>query len=368
MNRRACLLLLAMIALLAQRNNVYAKQKHTDTLHAAALKPYGRYRLTEAGQLELISSAVHVGVTFRGTQCVVYAAAQGAGAHNYMQYELDGVYQKRIRVNGNRDTAIVITAATPGMHALWIYKATEAHTGPVFITKVAGRGIKPATVAKAPLIEFIGNSITCGAAADASTVACGAGEYHDQHNAYMAYGPRVARLLGANYIVSSVSGIGIYRTWNREGPSMPQVYEHIDFQQGSTQQWDFKKYSPVIVSIALGTNDLSNGDGKTERKPFEEQVFIDHYVSFVKLVKLKYPRAQIALLSSPMVKGTSREVLEKCLTSIKAQVDQAYPKDKPVQLFFFPPMEARGCTGHPSVEDHGVLAGQLQPFFRQLLP
>ena len=48
----------------------------------------------------------------------------------------------------------------------------------------------------APLIEFIGNSITCGAAADVSEVPCGSGVDYDQHNAYYAYGPRVARMLG----------------------------------------------------------------------------------------------------------------------------------------------------------------------------
>ncbi|MBO9684249.1 MAG: hypothetical protein J7502_16550 [Flavisolibacter sp.] len=52
----------------------------------------------------------------------------------------------------------------------------------------------------APLIEFIRDSITCGVAADTSEMRCGKGEYHDYHNAYYAYGPRVARNLGVNYI------------------------------------------------------------------------------------------------------------------------------------------------------------------------
>ncbi len=77
--------------------------------------------------------------------------------------------------------------------------------------------MKALKVPAASLIEFIGNSITCGAAADPSEVPCGTGVYHDQHNAYYAYGPRVARALAANYIVRSVSGSGIYRNWNSDG-------------------------------------------------------------------------------------------------------------------------------------------------------
>jgi len=218
-----------------------------------------------------------------------------------------------------------------------------------------------------PVIEFIGNSITCGAASDTTDVPCGTGDYHDQHNAYMAYGPRLARALGVNYFLSSVSGIGIYRTWNKPSPSMPQVYENIYFQERNTAKWNFNTYSPRIVSIALGTNDLSNGDGKTPRDPFDKKIFTSAYVDFVKLIKKKYPKAQLVLLSSPMIKGDSRELLQECLQAVKAQVDALYPDDPAVRTFFFEPMDAHGCTGHPSVADHLVLANELKPFFQRLL-
>lgn len=143
------------------------------------------------------------------------------------------------------------------VHTVWIYKATEAATGPIFIEKIIAHNISALKNPDRPLIEFIGNSITCGAAADPSEIPCGAGEYHDQHNAYYAYGPRVARILHANFLMSSVSGIGIYRNWNTDGPTMPQVYEKTDFQENSKREWNFRTYHPVVVSIALGTNDFS---------------------------------------------------------------------------------------------------------------
>lgn len=339
----------------------------TDTLHASKLKPFGRYSYTSHGELEMISSAIYFGFKFKGDQCALYVSINDVNGHNYIQYELDGVYQKRIRVNGNSGAPIVIQASGKGEHTVWIYKATEAHTGAVVVSKIAADKIKPLRLSKAPLIEFIGNSITCGAAADTADVPCGAGNYHDQHNAYMAYGPRLGRDLGMNYMLSSVSGIGIYRTWNSEGPAMPQVYENLDFQITNATKWNFKTYSPKIISIALGTNDLSNGDGKNERKPFDATVFTSRYVNFIKLIKSKYPKAQIVLLSSPMAKDDSRDLLQKCLTAIKGQIDTAYPSDRPIQTFFFAQMNAKGCTGHPSVEDHLVLANELKPFFQQLV-
>jgi hypothetical protein len=338
-----------------------------DTLWAKSLHPYGRYAKSTNGDMEMISSAVHFGFRFNGNNCRILAYILDSSSHNYLQYTLDGIYQKRIRIEGNKKGPFTIQGLGSGQHTIWIYKATEAATGPVFIENIVARDIVELKVPDLPLIEFIGNSITCGAAADPSEVPCGAGEYHDQHNAYYAYGPRVARALHVNFILSSVSGIGIYRNWNSLSPVMPQVYEKTDFQEKSQRYWDFKTYNPRVVSIALGTNDFSDGDGKTPRLPFDSAQFVNNYIKFIKLVKSKYPHVRIALLSSPMLNGGKRHLLENCLTTIKIQTDRQFKKSKPVALFFFKPMHARGCGGHPSVEDHAILAEELKTFFDKIL-
>ncbi|MBI1343624.1 MAG: GDSL family lipase [Terrimonas sp.] len=336
-------------------------------LQGSSMKPLGRFAVTENGALELISSAVHFGFSFYGKQCWITTHIDDANGHNYLQYELDAVDQGRVRIEGNGNQPVLIKAASGGKHTVWVYKATEAHTGPIFVDKVSGKQILPLNIPDQPLIEFIGNSITCGAAADPSEVPCGTGVYHDQHNAYGAYGPRVARKLGLNYILSSVSGIGVYRNWNSDGPTMPELYTKTDFQSGSKRLWDFSINHPVIVSIALGTNDYSNGDGKKERRPFDSARFVDQYIGFVKTVKSKYPLAQIALLSSPMLNGDRRIILQNCITAVKDSIDRMYPKDRPVATFFFRPMQTRGCSGHPNLDDHAILSDELTPFFRQLL-
>ena len=336
----------------------------TDTLLAKDLHPYGRTLLVN-DKLELISSAVHFGFAFEGNECRIYASLVWKG-HNYLQYELDGIYQKRIRIDSDVNEPIIIHAGN-GKHTVWVYKATEATTGPVLIDKIVAEKITSIKPPSLPLIEFIGNSITCAAAADASEVPCGAGEYHDQHNAYYAYGPRVARALGTNFIISGVSGIGIYRSWNADHPAMPNVYEHAELREESTTDWNFRLYDPAIVCIALGTNDMSAGDGKKMRLPFDSAIYVDRFIQFISLVKSKYPAAQIALLSSPIINGERRITLQNCLTAVKANVDRLYKNDKPVALYFFKPMQAHGCSGHPSVEDHAVLAAELVPFFKKLL-
>ena len=177
----------------------------------------------------------------------------------------------------------------------------------------------------------------------------------------------MARNLKTNFLVSGVSGIGIYRNWNSDGPAMPQVYEKTDFQENGTRSWDFSKYRPKIVSIALGTNDLSNSDGKKPRLPFDSSRYVNEYVRFVKLVKSKYPDAQILLLNSPMINGTRRTVLHHCIEAVQRSVDSSFPNDQHVQVFYFDPMIAGGCTGHPSVKDHEILADELAPFIKKLM-
>lgn len=334
------------------------------TLSGSDLKPFGRHDFI-SGQLELISSGAYFGIEFEGSQCVLVTST-ASSQFGYLQYELDGVYQNRQRVAGQK-FELIVTATTQGKHTLWVYKATEAHSGSIFFHEVRGRNARPLAIPTRPVIEFIGNSITCGAAADPSEIPCGSGSYHDQHNAYMAYGPRIARALNANYMLSSVSGIGIYRNWNSDGPVMPRVYETTDFQDGSSRKWNFSTYSPSVVSIGLGTNDFSNGDGKKNRLPFDSAMFTGKYIAFVTTVKEKYPAAKVILLNSPMVSGVRNDVFVDCLKRVKRKVDTAFPADKPVSIFLFQPMKANGCGGHPSVEDHAVMAEQLIDTLQQLL-
>jgi hypothetical protein len=336
-------------------------------LPASDLHAYGRFVTDDKQNLELVSSGVHFGFTFEGDQCEVFAYSTNAGSHNYLQYELDGAYQQRLRIEGKPGQSIIIKAPKRGKHTVWVFKATEAHSGGITIEKISGNKVKALPLSSRPLIEFIGNSITCGAAADPSQVPCGEGAYHDQHNAYYAYGPRVARTLGTEFILNSVSGIGIYRNWNSNGPTMPQVYDKIDFQDQNTRQWNSDLFTPEIVNIALGTNDFSTGDGVKERLPFDSALFVDQYIQFVQKIKSKYPYAQVALLSSPMISGSKGILFQNCLTAVKNKVDALYPTGKPIALYFFKPIKARGCSGHPSVEDHAILAEDLEPFFRKLL-
>jgi lysophospholipase L1-like esterase len=329
------------------------------------LQVVGRSAVLKDGRTELISPGAHFDIQFSGKHCEIIFSLPDANAHSYVQYELDGQYVGRYRIDA-LDT-LMIKASKNGIHRARVFKTTEAHSGALFVNQIIGKKVKALPAEKIPLIEFIGNSITCGAAADASEVPCGTGVYHDQHNAYYAYGPRVARAIGADFILNSVSGIGIYRTWNKDYPSMPLIYGNMHFKDTDDIPWNPERFHPSVISIALGTNDLSRGDGKSERAPFDSTVFVERYIKFVQIVKRAQPKARIVLLSSGMVSGEHRELLQRCLADLKNAIDLQYPADLQVVIYFFKPMKPRGCTGHPNVEDHAILANELFEVFRPLI-
>src|SRR5215510_1599978 len=78
----------------------------SNTLAASSLFPFGRYAWNEKKDLELISSAINFGFSFSGKECKVFAYLTDTAAHNYLQYELDGAYQKRIKIFGNAKTPV----------------------------------------------------------------------------------------------------------------------------------------------------------------------------------------------------------------------------------------------------------------------
>ncbi len=357
-----CLILLVTTTLCCGQNK-------TTPTEASKFIFKGRVEQISEGSANLISPASSVTFTFNGTEA--YYTLQSTDTwehHNYFCLEVDGQFKGRFKVDRGAAQIFSIKTTENCNHLVTIYKVTEAASGTLFFDGSSMNNIVPTIVTAKKKIEFIGDSITCGAQSDSSAIPCNQGEYFDQHNAYMAYGPVLSRALNTDYILSSVSGIGMYRNWNDENilePIMPQVYDKLYLNNDTSKTFD-TTYQPDIVSICLGTNDMSDGDGKVPRLPFNKEKYTNNYIQFVKNLLQRYPNTQIVLLNSPMVSGDRNKVLVDCLKA----VIKTFKKDKnhkPIVLFEYDAIHANGCTGHPNIKDHTIMAAQLEPFFTQLL-
>lgn len=157
-------------------------------------------------------------------------------------------------------------------------------------------GISP-TDKQGKLIEFIGDSITCGYGVE--------DENRDNHfktateNASKTYAYKTAEALEADYSLVSFSGYGIISGYTGTGEkvpeqTVPQYYEKLGFSYGTylgknpvDYEWDFSERQPDAIVINLGTNDDSYCGNKAERK----EEYTEQYVEFLKKVREKNPNA-----------------------------------------------------------------------------
>ncbi|HSZ85336.1 MAG TPA: GDSL-type esterase/lipase family protein [Puia sp.] len=320
--------------------------------------------------VKLISSASYAEFQFAGDSCIVgLTNVASSGDYNYVAIELDNKYKGRIKVANTNAYDYVITATQKkAWHLLRIYKATEAQNGLVSVNYIKALKLKRVNGSSKKKIEFIGNSITCGFGDDDKEIPCNNGsKWYDQHNAYWSYAPRIARSLNADFMLSAISGAGIYRNWNSDGPTVPQQYESVYLVIDSAARWNFKNYIPDIVVIALGTNDLSGGDGKIPRKPFDSAIFVDTYVKFLKIIYGHYANTQIVLITSPMLNGKNAEKLLLCLKAVRALITQQSISARAIKIFEFKSMHATGCDEHPTIKEHEEMANELLPFMKEVM-
>lgn len=315
----------------------------------------GRIDFTNPALPRFWQPGVYVSIRFTGNSCEIILNDEVLWGknHNYLELVVDGV-AKRMQTKSAHDTIVVDVESTGKPHTLSLHKNTEANIG--YLELVGFRCRQLIRPAAKPLrkMEFIGNSITCGASADESEIPCGKGLWQDQHNAYLSYGAVTARTLNAQYHLSSVSGIGLMHSCCNLGILMPQVFNKISMRN-DTINWDFKNYQPDVVTVCLGQNDGIQDPVK----------FCQNYTSFIHRLRGYYPNAMIILLSSPMADAGLSAFMKKNLTEVKKKLNKE--GDKKVATFFFTRTYNSGCDYHPSIAEHGQIAGELTAAVKKIM-
>lgn len=325
----------------------------------------GRMEKQQNEAIGLISSGAYVEFNVQGDSVNLYLQSESK-TRNYFVVTINGEYQKRYKTESESIQKIPLKLPDSNQNTIGIYKATEAFNDKIIFHGIKAEALLPFKE-KTLKIEFIGDSVTCGALADNSDIKCNEGEYQDQHNAYLTYGPRIAKTLDADFILNSVSGIGIYRNWNDENidePIMPQVYDNFYLNTDSSKLYDHV-FQPQITSICLGTNDRSDGDGIKERLPFNSKKYTENYIKFIEHIYKYNPNTKVVLLNSPMIQGERNDTLVSCLKNVQSYFKINQNKD--IKVFEFDSLYINGCNYHPSIEDNKVMAEKLIPFFKEIL-
>ena len=299
---------------------------------------------------------VYISFSFMGNNCEIILNDEvlWGNNHNYIELVVDG-NEYRLQTKTKCDTiSLVPYLKGKGKHTVVLCKNTEANIGYMELVGIrCPQLVKPAAKPKRK-IEFIGNSITCGMGNDDSEIPCKTKNWYDQHNAWLSYGSITARILKAQFHLSSVSGIGLMHSCCGHKIVMPQVFDNINMF-GDTIAWNFARYQPDVVSVCLGQNDGVQ----------DSATFCNNYVSFIRQLRKYYPTAKIILLTSPMADDKLRSFLRSSINEVRAKLMKE--GEKKLFTHVFEKQYIAGCDAHPSKTEHKEIAAELTAVIKKIM-
>lgn len=288
---------------------------------------------------------------------------------NYYNVWLDGSMDqapdKVVAVHGTDTTIVLFSAgefkarfgkdrkAAKAPHQVILQKRTEGEQGITTISEFITDGdFLQADAPKERIIEYVGDSYTCGYGTESPNTERFRPETENQN---LTYACAVARYFNADQIVVAHSGMGIVRNYNSKFTDycMPERYLQT-FDSDKDVKWDAKScgLKPGITVIYLGTNDFSRGMQPSER------MFVRNYHKLMREIKDNYGESHPILCMVPKHDYLMFEYIRKA-------VDDCGLKN--VHLVVLTDsvhnnVEDMGADGHPNYSGHLKIAHTVIPY------
>lgn len=334
----------------------FALDAQTETIHPnhSFIEYTGRIDFSNPLKPRFSYSGVSVRACFQGTS--ISLLLDDEGIKNYYNVILDGEVISRIQTKAGLSTYTLATGLKDIHHEIEIFRLTEESFGKTYFCGFVtdnGKTLVDIPNKRTRLIEFIGNSITCGYGNEGVNGQGSFGPTTENH--YLTFAAMTSRSFNARHLAVCKSGIGIYR--NYDGPvtgsadCMPNNYQRI-FLNDAAPLYQFTE-KPDLICIDLGTNDFSTEKGDSAR-------FVDNYLKFIDQLQLRNNGATILCLLGPMISGGD---LIKVRNYTKYIVATANNKNKG-KVSFFEMSTQTGSLGiginyHPTVAQHLKNAKEL---------
>jgi lysophospholipase L1-like esterase len=294
-------------------------------------------------------------------------------AANTFVYSVDGGQQQAIGpgLSGEVELASGLSA---GEHTLELFRRSEGGYGKTVVSGLTldsgGQLLAPPARPQRKL-EVVGDSISAGFGDEGA-----GGSTPSTQNGYAAYGPQLARLLGAEWSIIAHSGQGMYRNLCEamppSAPHMPEEFLLTQHPAVAGPPWDFERWQPDVLIVALGTNDFSDYPPGSCQAP-DLAGFTHAYAGFLALARAKYPQAEIFAVGTFI--ATLANQFGTCNQAICAAVDSTSdprvhcvdPSTGSDGMWLIGPDDYIGDWTHPTVAGHGKVAERLAAIIKPVL-
>ena len=273
------------------------------------LQYMGRIDFEKEGGPEFVFPCTFVKIKFRGAGIKTELTNTNSYWDNYMGVIVDGVQTKfQLEKEGRREY-VLAEGLENTEHELMLFKRQDGcHT-------VQFHGFwldEDAEVLELPAlpsrrIEVYGDSVSAGEVSEAVEY-CGQPdpEHHGEwSNSYYSYSWCLARKLDAQLHDIAQGGICLLDDagWFA-GPDckgMLSIYDKIQYHPdlGVQKRWDFSKYTPDVVVVAIGQNDKDPYDYMKADYHSEQSLYWRlAYKEFIGKLRKRYPKSHIILTTT----------------------------------------------------------------------
>jgi lysophospholipase L1-like esterase len=310
---------------------------------------------------EFSYSGVSVRACFRGTGISILLNDESS--ENEYNVIVDNVI-KRIIVSKGLTVYPIAAGLKNTVHEIEIFRLTELTFGKTMFTGFLldkGKSLDPIKNNRKHVIEYVGNSITCGYGNEG---ALGVKYGPTTENHYLTYAAFTSRNFNARHLAVCRSGIGIYRNYGDSTTGskdcMTNNYSRV-FLYDATPLYNFN-LKPDIICIDLGTNDFSNSNNGFV---VDTVKYIHNYIAFIDTLQLRNKNTDVLVLLGPMLTDPSLSTVRRCLKFI---VDAANKKGNGKVYFFEMSQQGTnyGTDYHPVVSQHLKNSIELTNYIKQI--
>jgi lysophospholipase L1-like esterase len=334
------------------------------------LSYFGRWSWQDPKRPVASWGPVGVNVRFEGTHVVVRLEDEQAnlgveGTGNVYQYSLDGGDFK-VLPSTNATEYPLGTGLTDAPHALTLVRRTESKWGKTTLTGFQidpGKRLLDAGARPLHKLEVFGDSITAGLANENAGLYTNATE-----NGYLAFGPRLARLLDAEWHVEARGGGSFYNDFYLPMiPFFDKLFGPKNKENAPTDVtlWKFDSWQPDVFVLALGTNDFSD-----QYPHIDESAYVPKYQGFLQKLRGYYPRSEIFCLA-PFKPGApwdeARTYISKSVMTLGDAHVHAIDPVAPEPWTVYPADFVNGDPFHPNLAGHEKIARKLEGVIRPVL-